>query len=102
MVTCASGNSSFTAWASKCAVEWRRSSFASRSFSVMMATSASASTRWLKSTSFPFTFPASAARASPGPIAWAISATVSDPGNDFEEPSGRRMLGIASEGGILA
>src|ERR671925_918191 len=62
-----------------------------------MATSASESTRKLVSTSFPFTLPASAARASPAPIDWAISATVTGFGNDFDEPSGRRMLGIAGE-----
>src|SRR5438874_6308583 len=97
MVTCASGKSSFTACASKCAVEWRSRSFASGSRSVTMATSASPSTLKPVSTSLPFTRPASAARASPGPIAWAISATVTGPGNDFDEPSGRRILGIAHE-----
>src|ERR1700716_282687 len=69
----------------------------SGSRSVTMATSASASMRWLVSTSLPFTFPASAARARPGPIAAAISATVTGPGNDFDEPSGRRMFGIGCE-----
>src|SRR5512134_30641 len=63
----------------------------------MILTSASASTRWLVSTSLPFTFPASAARASPGPIEAAMSATVTGAGNDFDEPSGRRKLGIADE-----
>src|SRR5467141_303424 len=97
MVTCASGNSSFTACASRCAVECRRISTPSGSRSVTMATSASASMRWLVSTSLPFTFPASAARARPAPIELAISATVTGPGNDFDEPSGRRILGIALE-----
>src|SRR5256884_6414825 len=62
-----------------------------------MATSASASMRWLASTSLPFTLPASAARARPAPIEAPISATVTGPGNDFDEPSGRRILGIALE-----
>src|SRR3954470_1853524 len=59
-----------------------------------MATSASLSTLKPASTSLPSTRPANAARASPGPIALAISATVTGPGNDFVEPSGRRMFGI--------
>src|SRR5207302_4237216 len=79
------------------AVECRRISTPSGSRSVTMATSASASMRWLVSTSLPFTLPASAARARPGPIELAISATVTYPGNDFDEPSGRRILGIALE-----
>src|SRR5207247_6284207 len=62
-----------------------------------MATSASASMRWLVSTSLPFTLPASAARARPAPIEAPISATVTGPGNDVDEPSGRRLLGIALE-----
>ena len=47
-----------------------------------------------RSTSLPFTLPASAARAKPAPIDCAISATVTGPGNDFSEPSGRRIFGI--------
>src|SRR5439155_26331262 len=43
------------------------------------------------------TLPPSAARARPAPIEAAISATVTGPGNDFDEPSGRRILGIAME-----
>src|SRR5712671_7698669 len=69
----------------------------SGSRSVTMESSASESMRKLVSTSSPFTFPASAARARPGPIACAISATVVGPGNDFCEPSGRRMLSIRRE-----
>src|SRR6266850_8496360 len=97
MVTWASGKSSFTACASRCAVEWRRMSTPSGSRSVMMETSASDSTRWLVSTIRPLTLPASAARAKPAPIELAISATLTGFGNDFDEPSGRRILGIARE-----
>src|SRR5687768_4740910 len=64
---------------------------------VTMETAASDSTRWVMSTSLPSTLAASAARARPAPIEAAISATVIGPGNDFDEPSGRRMLGIAHE-----
>src|SRR2546421_1713729 len=63
----------------------------------MIWRSASESILVLVSTSLPFTLPASAARARPAPIDWAISATVTGFGNDFVEPSGRRILGIASE-----
>src|SRR5262245_26625513 len=97
MVTWAPGNSSCTACAIRCEVEWRRMSSPSGLFGVTMLTSASFSTRQLVSTSLPSTLPASAARASPAPIAAAISATVTGPGNDFDEPSGRRILGIAHE-----
>src|SRR5262245_29086447 len=92
MVTCASGKSSFTACASRCAVEWRRMSTPSASRSVTICNCASFSTRYEVSTSLPSTLPASAARARPAPIAPAISATVTGPGNDFDEPSGRRIL----------
>src|SRR6267378_5971379 len=60
-----------------------------------MASSQSFSRRKEVSTNFPFTLPASAARASPGPIAWATSATVTGPSNDLTAPSGRRILGIS-------
>src|SRR5688572_27653386 len=49
--------------------------------------------RKLVSTSLPFTFAASAARARPAPIDAAISAAVTGPGNALIEPSGSRMLG---------
>jgi len=42
-------------------------------------------------------FPASAARARPAPIELAISATVTGPGNDFDERLGDGILGIALE-----
>src|SRR5688500_6934407 len=61
-------------------------------FSVMCVTSASDSTRYLVSTSFSCTLPASAARARPAPIDEAISATVTGRGNDCVEPSGRRRV----------
>src|SRR5213594_5027624 len=60
----------------------------------MIDTSASRSIRWEVSTSLPSTLPASAARASPGPIAWATSATVTGVGKLFIEPSGRRIFGM--------
>ncbi|MNC86863.1 hypothetical protein D3C83_25490 [compost metagenome] len=94
MVTCASGNNSFTACASRCAVECRSSSSPSRSFSVMIATSASEAIRCDVSTSLPLTLPASAARASPGPIACASSATVTGRSNFLTDPSGKRISGI--------
>src|SRR5262245_6665756 len=50
-----------------------------------------------RSTSLPSTLAASAARARPAPMEAATSATLTGPGNDFDEPSGRRILGIARE-----
>src|SRR6185436_6127077 len=97
MVTCAPGKSSCTACAIRCDVEWRRMSTPSALFGVTISMSASDSMRWLRSTSLPFTFAASAARASPAPIELATSAAVTGPGKDFCEPSGRRMLGIRHE-----
>jgi len=61
--------------------------------SVTIATSASDSMRWLVSTSLPFTFAASAARARPAPIEAAISAGVTGPENALIEPSGSLMFG---------
>src|SRR5712671_4666626 len=68
----------------------------SGSRSVTIARSASESMRKLVSTSLPFTFAASAARARPAPMDCATSAAVTGFGNDFDEPSGRRMLGITA------
>src|ERR1041384_2974220 len=97
MVPCARENSSCTACAIRCEVEWRRMSSPSGLFGVTIEMSASDSMRWLRSTSLPSTFAASAARARPAPIELATSAAVPGPGNDFCEPSGRRMLGIRQE-----
>ena len=69
----------------------------SGSRSVTIARSASESMQCERSTSLPFTFAASAARASPAPIELATSAAVTGPEKDFCEPSGRRMLGIRHE-----
>src|ERR1041384_744174 len=97
MVPCARENSSCTACAIRCEVEWRRMSSPSGLFGVTIARSASDSMRCERSTSLPSTFAASAARARPAPIDCATSAAVTGPGNDFCEPSGRRMLGIRHE-----
>jgi len=96
IVTCASGNNSFTAYASKCAVEWRMTSTPSASLSVMMASAASCSIRCEVSTSWPSTLPASAARAKPAPMLSATSATVTGCAKLRCEPSGKVITGIFS------
>src|SRR5574340_878556 len=60
-----------------------------------MASCASASIRWLVSTSLPFTRPASAAFASPAPMLAATCATVTGPVNGRTEPSGSVTLTIS-------
>src|SRR5258706_5918153 len=96
MVTCASGKSSFTAYASRCAVEWRMSSRPSGSLAVTIATLASEPTAWLMSTSLPSTLPPSAALARPGPIEAAISPTVTGLSYFRTDPSGRVMLTMSA------
>src|SRR3569832_2388136 len=60
-----------------------------------MASCASASIRWLVSTSLPSTLPASAALASPAPMLDATCATVTGPSNGRTEPSGSVTLTIS-------
>ncbi len=68
----------------------------SGSRSVTIASVASASMRWLVSTSRPLTFPASAARASPAPMLRATSATVIGPSKVRWAPSGSVTTGTGS------
>src|SRR6185312_1752883 len=74
-----------------CAASWRRSSSASAESRVMIATRASRSTRAARSFTTSSTLMASAALARPGPIAAAISAPVTGPGNWRTLPSGNVM-----------
>src|SRR3989338_5046609 len=94
MVTCASGNNSFTACASRCAAEWRMISTPSASLSVMIAKAASCSIKCEVSTTLPPPLPASAARARPAPMLSATSATVTSCAKLRCEPSGNVMTGI--------
>ena len=94
IVTCASGNSSLTAYARRCAVEWRITSRPSASRSVTIARWTSPAMQWLVSTKRPSTFPASAAFARPAPIDAATSATVTGASKLRMDPSGSVMFGM--------
>src|SRR5258706_14639618 len=64
----------------------------------MIDSSASCSIRWETSTSLPFTLPASAARASPGPIDFATSATVTGPAKLIKETARKAKSGLRGTG----
>src|SRR3989441_11974163 len=84
----AGGKSCRTAVASTCAEECRNTSSAWGCLSVRISTATPSDSGRARSRTSPFTFAASAALASPGPIALARSAAVAPEGRTFWLPSG--------------
>ena len=98
----APGKTSRTAVARMCAAEWRSTSSASGSRSVRMASRVSPSSGRSRSHTVPSTFAASAARASPGPIASATARGVVPDATSRTLPSGRVTLIVVAQGASWA
>src|SRR5687768_7714411 len=100
IVTLVSGHRRWTAWAIRCAVEWRYTSRASGSRSVRIRIVVSCSIGWLRSIIRPSTWATMAALARRAPIRSATSRGVAPFGVSSDEPSGSVIVMFGAWGTI--